>query len=197
MSLYKNDEKGGIAASFGMFVVYLAGAILVWAAVSTVIDTLLLVAINPMVADGQVSVQTAHAIEWNINFIKYAVVLILLILFVSGLNWAIVIGSGGAPNTGAFWYGFVVFIICSFLGCLLALTGGLVIDNLIEQTATLPYQCSGTGDTGIGCQMQQDIYWFINYFYFICYVLPALGAALFFQSITARVGMSQYTGTGW
>ena len=197
MALYKNDEMGSLEASAFMLVVYIALAGALWLCWSYVVDMLLLVFLNKYIATGETSLQTRNSAEWAVNFIRYGMPIILLFWFVTGINWAIIHSSGGVPNRSSFWLGVCVFFTFCLGGLIMSSAGGLMLDKIIEDTQDLPYQCHGTGDTGIGCQMQGDVNFFINYYYLICYMIPVLGAVLFFQSAMKRESMSAFTGTGW
>lgn len=87
-----------------------------------------------------------------------------------------------------FWAGFTVFIICCIVGLVMSWVGGGLIDRMHEEAKTLPY-----ADSDMTEAMQGDIYWFINAYYLITYLIPVLGAIIFGQSILKRVRTSRYT----
>ena len=185
-------DDSGLAYGYMMIMLYFGMAVAIWVCWGFIYDNFLVMTINPTIVAGDVTVQTASATEWNVNFIRYAVPIILLFGFVFSINWAIYKSGGGMATFSTFWWGFLVFVIFCVAGLIMSFWGGFFLDSIIEETSTLPHQCHGTGDTGIGCQMQQDIYWFINLYYLVCYIIPVLGAVIFGQSIVKRVRMSQY-----
>lgn len=197
MALYRNNEVGSLAASAFMLVVFLGLAGALWLCWSYVVDVFLIAFINPHIATGQTSLQTRNSAEWAVNFIRYGMPIILLFWFVTGINWAIIHSSGGVPNRSSFWLGVCVFFTFCLGGLIMSSAGGLMLDRIVEDTRDLPYQCHGTGDTGIGCRMQQDIYFLINSYYLVCYLIPVIGAVLFFQSVMKRESTSAFTGAGW
>ena len=90
-------------------------------------------------------------------------------------------------DTATFWRGLLVFFFCIMLSLLLFWSGGLVIDNLHEKAGDLPGSDSNFAKTAGG-----QVYFFINCFYGLCYIIPILGLAIFLQSIVKKVGTSQY-----
>lgn len=191
--ILKNNESGNVAYGWFMIVAYLIMAGLLWLAWSQVVDTILAVAINPMIADGEMSLQTANAIGWGVNFIRYCIPVILLAIFMFSVNYAIVTSGGGGYDPGAMWMGILAFFICTMAGILLAFGGGLLIDQLHAASSDLPYENSPTA-----VAMRGDLYFFINLFFFVCYCCPVLGTVLMFQSVVRRERGSAYTGgAGW
>jgi hypothetical protein len=171
-----------------MLMLYFAGAIVIWMAYGTVYDNLLVMVINPHISDGSLTLQTANAVGWNVNILRYCVPVILVFGFVFAINWAIYKTGGGLATFSTFWWGFLAFIIFTVGGLIMAFFGGMILDLFTNQIAqTLPYQ-----NTPMAAYMQQDIYWFINFYYLACDVMPVLGAAIWGQSIVKRVRTGAY-----
>lgn len=183
------DSCDGLAYGWGMIMLYFFGAIVTWMAYGTIYDTLLVSIINPYIIAGNVSVQTANAVAWNVNILRYCVPVIIVFGFVFALNWAIYKTGGGLTTFSTFWWGFVAFIIFTIAGLIMAFFGGMVLDIFTNQIAqTLPYQ-----NTAMATYMQKDIYWFINFYYLACDIMPVLGAAIWGQSIVKRVRTGSYS----
>lgn len=189
MTTNHDDTESGLAYGWMMLMLYFAGAIMIWMAYGTVYDTLLVSVINPHISDGSLSMQTVNTMAWNVNILRYCVPVILVFGFVFSINWAIYKTGGGLATFSTFWWGFIAFIIFTVAGLIMAFFGGMIIDMFTNQIAqTLPYQ-----DTAMAVLMQRDIYWFINFYYLACDLMPVLGAAIWGQSIVKRVRTGAYS----
>jgi len=87
-----------------------------------------------------------------------------------------------------FWAGFVVFIICCTIGLVMAFWGGGFIDRMIDMQSDLP---GSTSD--FAADTEDQVYWFVNLYYFVMYCIPILGAVIWGQAIIKRVRESQYS----
>lgn len=182
----RNDD--GLAYGLIMIVLYFGAAVLIWMGWAAVVDNLLAVMINPYIAAGDVSLQTAHATAWSVNFLRYCVPVILIFGLVFSVNWAIYKTGGGAATFNTFWWGFLAFLIFTIAGIVMAFYGGYFLDTMTNDVVSrLP-----NPDPAMTDQMQADIYWFINLFYLVCDFMPVLGGAIWGQSIVKRVRVSQY-----
>ena len=182
-----DHPEAGLAYGWMMLCLYFGMAALIWVTWTYAYDSFLGIIINPYITAGDVSLQTAHATEWNVNFMRYAVPIILLFGFVFAVNWAIYKSGGGMATFSTFWWGFLAFCICCVTGLILSFLGGYFIEILHEQAITLPGH-----DSDFAVQTQGNVYWYINLFYFVCYCIPILGAVIFGQSVVKRVRVSGY-----
>lgn len=182
-----NDDA--LAYGWMSIVLYLAGGILIWIFYGQLYDNILAIVINPYISSGSVSLQTAHATAWNVNIIRYCVPVILVFGFVFAINWAILKTGTGDVSFGIFWLGFVAFIIFTVGGLIMAFFGGYFIDTITSHATLekIPMQ-----DAPIATTMQQDIFWFINLYYFVCDMMPVMGAVIWGQSIVKRVRTGAY-----
>lgn len=88
-------NEDGLAYGFSMIVLYLGAGILIWGAWSYIFDLILGLIINPDIMAGGISIQTAHAVAWNVDILRYAPPVILLGGFIFIVNRAVV-KKGGA-----------------------------------------------------------------------------------------------------
>jgi hypothetical protein len=189
MPIANVDNSSALSYGWMMIMLYFGGAILIWMTYSTLYDTMLVQLINPYISDGMVSLQTANALAWNVNILRYCVPVVLVFGFVFAINWAIYKTGGGLATFSTFWWGFLAFAIFTVGGLLMAFWGGYFIDLMHDHVSqTLPYQ-----DTPMATTMQRDIYWFINLYYLACDCMPVIGAAIWGQSIVKRVRTGAYS----
>jgi hypothetical protein len=181
-----NDE--GLAYGAMMIFLYLGAAILFWGAWSFTYDLFLTSTINPAITAGEVSLQTANAVGWNVNFIRYAPPIILLFGFVFAVNFAIFKSGGGSVSFTTFYWGFLVFIIACVSGLIMSYFGGWFLDTMLTMAITLPGH-----DSHFAENSQDQVWWFVNMYYLIMYCIPVLGAVIWGQSIVKRVRTSTYT----
>lgn len=185
--IQKSDDTG-LAYGYMMIMLYFGMAVAIWVSWTAVYDSFLGTIINPYIVQGLVSLQTSNVTAWNVNFIRFAVPIFLLFGFVFAINWSIYKSGGGMATFSTFWWGFLTFIIFCVGGLVMGFWGGYLLDTVVEESNHLPYQ-----NTPMAATMQTDINWFINLFYFICYLIPVIGAVIFGQSIVKRVRMSTYS----
>lgn len=82
-----NDE--GIAYGYFMLLLYLFSGIFIWMCWSYVFNSVLGSVINPDIAAGGISLQTRNAVNWSVDFFRYAPPVMLLAGFVWATNRAI------------------------------------------------------------------------------------------------------------
>ena len=88
---------------------------------------------------------------------------------------------------GTFYFGFLAFVICCLVGLVMSWIGGGLIDTLHETGKDLP-----GSDSDFANDTQGQVYWAMNLYYFLMYVIPVIGAVIFGQSILKRVRQSRY-----
>lgn len=148
--------------------------------------------INKMIAGGTVSQRTAQAIEWNRNVTLAIPILTLL----GALIWSIMRGiqsrDGYAAETGAFWTGWVILVLCCLTGFIMSFAGGVVLDSLY------------TGMDRQGLIMSDDISpeWnaaqmsgfnqYSSLYYLLAGLTPILGIIIFIKSVVIRTVGSRY-----
>ena len=82
-------NEDGLAYGFSMIVLYFVAATAIWFCWSFVFNVILGSVINPDILAGGISVQTANAVDWNVNFIRYAPPVIILAGFIYTVNRAV------------------------------------------------------------------------------------------------------------
>lgn len=144
---------------------------------------------NDQISDGKSSEATKNALAFNRDIALYLPVFMLVGVFV----WAMVRGIGGSGATyQTFYFGYTILILCCFVSFLMAFAGGIFIDNLY----TALNERSLIGSPGLSSEWANvqvpHLYTLMNMFYGLCYIIPFLGLAVFFQSIARRTSGSQY-----
>jgi len=177
------------AVSYGW---YMIGAFLILGALSYfVIMGIYNVVIekeNTQIAAGESSEATKNALAFNRDMGMYMPVFMLIGVFI----WAMVRGIGGSGATfQTFYFGYVILFMCCFVSFVMAFAGGLFIDKMYSE-----FDDKGLiGEPGLDAKWanaQSPIYQFMNMFYGLCYIVPFIGLAVFFQSIAKRTSGSQY-----
>jgi hypothetical protein len=181
----KNDE----ALAYGgmMIFLYLGVAVLIWGGYSYAYDIMLGTTINPAIVAGNVSAQTANAVAWNVNFLRYAPPIILLFGFIFAVNFSIFKAGGGSVSFTTFYWGFLVFIIACVCGLIMSYFGGWFLDMMLIKSMTLPGH-----DSDFALSTENLVWWYVNMYYFIMYCIPILGAVIWGQSIVKRVRTGAY-----
>jgi hypothetical protein len=87
-----------------------------------------------------------------------------------------------------FWFGFLTFIICCVIAIVMSFYGGGFIDMLHDKQKDMPGH-----DSDFAEATEDQVYFFINLYYFVMYCIPVLGALIWGQAIIKRVRQSQYT----
>lgn len=180
-------SDSGVAYGFMMIALYLGVAVLIWGAWSFAYDIVLTTTINPAITTGEVSAQTANVVGWNVNFIRYAPPIILLFGFCFAVNFAVFKSGGGSVSFTTFYWGFIVFLICCVSGLIMSYFGGQFLDTMMIEAITLPGH-----DSNFAIQSQDQVWWYVNLFYFICYCIPVLGSVIWGQAIVKRVRVGSY-----
>ena len=96
----------------------------------------------------------------------------------------------------SFWAGFAFFIICCIIGFLLSYGGGKIVDEIHQKALDAGVLKDDASMNDYQAGTQGTLYFFINYYYLLCYIIPVFGAIVFGQSIVKRVRTSQYTYRG-
>ena len=91
------DTDNELALSYGfmMIALYFGVAVLIWGCWVWVYDILLGTMINPSIVSYDLSMQTRNAIDWNVNVLRYAPPLILILGFIFAANRAAYKKQGG------------------------------------------------------------------------------------------------------
>lgn len=144
---------------------------------------------NEMISDGQSSQATRSALSFNRDLAMYMPVFMLVGVFI----WAMVRGIGGSGATfQTFYFGYVILFLCCFVSFLMAFAGGIFIDNLYNALD----ERSLIGSPGLSAEWADvqvpHLYTMMNMFYGMCYIVPFIGLAVFFQAIARRTSGSQY-----
>ena len=154
---------------------------------------------NKWIAEGKSSSQTVNAINFNRSIGMYLPVFMLLGAFI----WAMLRGIGGRGDSGggatyqAFYTGYVILVLCCLVGFIMSFLGGYLIDTLYTQLDKAN-MIQGTMITAEWNQAQQETMWgFINLYFGLCYIVPCIGAVVFFQAIVRKTQGSRYTQGGY
>ncbi len=185
VSRHANED----AISYGWFMI---GAFLILGALSYfVIMGIYNVVIekeNTQIAAGESSEATKNALAFNRDMGMYMPVFMLIGVFI----WAMVRGIGGSGATfQTFYFGYVILFLCCFVSFVFAFAGGLFIDKMYTA-----FDDKGLiGEPGLNAEWaysQSFIYQFMNMYYGLCYIVPFIGLAVYFQSVAKRTSGSQY-----
>ena len=144
---------------------------------------------NDDITAGLTSDQTKQAMAFNRELCMYMPVFMIIGAFV----WAMVRGIGGSGATyQSFYTGWVIFFVCCITGFLMAFSGGMLIDRLYQSLDEAGYIQGAHISTDWADAQGATAFWFINLFYFMCYMIPVLGGAVFIQGIAKRTSGNQY-----
>lgn len=80
--IYHANNDEALAFGYMMAVAYFAASIMIILAWGYIFNEVNASVVNPMISEGEVSLQTANATAWNVNIIRYAPVPVLLFGFV-------------------------------------------------------------------------------------------------------------------
>jgi hypothetical protein len=189
-SRHANDE----AVSYGW---YMIGAFLILGALSyfcvMAIYNVVIVKENVEISAGHSSEATKSALSFNRDMAMYMPVFMLLGVFI----WAMVRGIGGSGATfQTFYFGYIILFLCCFISFVMAFSGGMFIDKLYSALDERHLIGSPGLTSDWATAQSSNIYIVMNMFYGLCYIVPFIGLAVFFQSIAKRTSGSQYIRTG-
>lgn len=88
-------NERGLSYGWMMVCLYFGVAVLVWLAYSWVFNQFIVMAINPQIELGEMSVQSVNAVKWNIDVFRYAPPIFLIFGFIWAVNRAIFKRSTG------------------------------------------------------------------------------------------------------
>lgn len=177
------------AVSYGWFMI---GVFLVMGALSyfcvMAIYNVVIEKENVEITAGHSSEATKNALAFNRDMAMYLPVFMLIGVFV----WAMVRGIGGSGATfQTFYFGYVILFLCCFISFIMAFSGGLFIDKFYSEMDERGF----IGISGLGTiwgNAQEANITFMNMYYGLCYIVPFIGLAVYFQSIAKRTSGSQY-----
>jgi hypothetical protein len=183
------DGSGSDAVSYGFFMI---GVFLVMGALSyfciMAIYNVVIEKENVEIVEGHSSEATKNALAFNRDMAMYTPVFMLLGVFI----WAMVRGIGGSGATfQTFYFGYVILILCCFISFIMAFSGGMFIDKFytaLDEKGLI----GAPGITGDWATSQESNIMFMNMYYGLCYIVPFIGLAVYFQSIAKRTSGSQY-----
>ncbi len=89
------------------------------------------------------------------------------------------------------WGGFVIMVVACFMGLVMALVGGMVLDNVFTGVDDLGWfdEYGNTWDSDWG-----NMFSLVNLYYFLCALFPIVGIACFVKTVIARQGYDEYLG---
>ena len=90
-------------------------------------------------------------------------------------------------NFDDLYQGFIIMITFSFVGLILAIFGGFILDHVF---ATM--DAGGFLDVPPNWQSMGGTFSIINIFYLVCMLFPVVGIILFFRAIQRRTGQDNY-----
>lgn len=185
VSRHANED----AVAYGWFMI---GAFLILGALSyfciMAIYNVVIEKENTFIATNATSEATKDALAFNRDMGMYMPVFMLIGVFI----WAMVRGIGGSGATfQTFYFGYVVLFLCCFISFIMAFAGGTFIDRFYSAMDEKGY----IGAPGLDAKWataQESVFTFMNMYYGLCYIVPFIGLAMFFQSIAKRTSGSQY-----
>jgi len=184
------DGSGEDGISYGWFMI---GAFLILGAFTyfcmMAIYNVVIEKENVFISENSTSKATKEALSFNRDMGMYTPVFMLIGVFV----WAMVRGIGGSGTTfQTFYFGYVMLILCCFVAFLMSFAGGAFIDRFYSAMDEKGY-IGEPGLSAVWAGVQTgNIYTFMNMYYGLCFIVPFIGLAVFFQSIAKRTSGSQY-----
>lgn len=144
---------------------------------------------NVEITAGTSSEATKNALAFNRDIGMYMPVFMIFGVFI----WAMVRGIGGSGATfQTFYYGYIILFMACFVSFLMAFSGGMFIDKLYIALDARGYIGAPGLPADWAATQAANIYTFMNMYYGLCYIVPFIGLAVFFQSIAKRTSGSQY-----
>jgi len=182
---HSNDD----AVAYGW---YMIGAFLILGALSyfctMAIYNVVIEKENVFIAANQTSLATKNALAFNRDMGMYMPVFMLIGVFI----WAMVRGIGGSGATfQTFYFGYVILFLCCFISFLMSFAGGVFIDRLYITLDEQGY-IGAAWMSADWVSAQNMVFQFMNMYYGLCFIVPFIGLAMFFQSIAKRTSGSQY-----
>lgn len=183
------DNEEAVSYGFLMIVIFLIFGAFIYGCVGALYNEIIGVA-NEQITEGTMSEQTRNAMEFNRNFCMGLPIVMLIGAFIWGIHRSI---GGSGITYGAFHTGFVIMIACCIVGFIMAFLGGLLIDSLYTELDDQGYINGGEHiNAKWGSIQESTSNFFINLYFFIAYIVPVLGAAVFFKSTVVETSGSQY-----
>ena len=87
-----NDDA--LAYGFSMIVLGVIAGTGIWLAWAYIFNVILGTTINPDIVAGGISIQTAHATQWNVDVLRYFPPVFILAVFMFAVNRAVVKRGG-------------------------------------------------------------------------------------------------------
>lgn len=89
------------------------------------------------------------------------------------------------------WGGFIIMVACCIFGLIMALVGGIILDETFGHLDSLGWFDNADSDwTENGTW--GNLFTTMNLYYFMCFLFPIVGIACFIKSIIASQGYDQY-----
>jgi hypothetical protein len=191
-SEFNNDE--GISYVWFQSMAMSVILIFAWMAVCSALNSFG-IPFNALITKGMMSQQTITTVTTALSILGAYPVLLIIGIFLNG-----VVTSANSRNTGmpaggtqSFGMGAVLMLVCFILAFVLALAGGLLIDqlelNVMNQSSSINIKLPAEWKTA-----QNQTTYFINLAMFTPHFIQILGAVIFFQSILSRTSGSSYSG---
>lgn len=92
------------------------------------------------------------------------------------------------------WGGFIIMISFCLFGVVLALAGGLVLDEFLGHFDKIGYLDNANPEWTEGGTWS-NLFTTVNLYYFVCFLFPIIGIAAFVKSVIASQGYDQYLET--
>lgn len=189
MAIKNHANEDAVAYGWFMLIVFLILGAMSYFCIVALYNGVIGGPANQEITDGTMSKQTKDALTFNRDLAMYLPVFMLVGAFI----WAMVRGIGGSGATyQSFYTGWVVFVMCCMVGFLMAFCGGMLIDSLYSNLDEQGYIQGAKIPSSWGTIQGDTMFWFINAFYFLCYMVPMLGGGVFVQGIAKRTTGSQY-----
>lgn len=92
------------------------------------------------------------------------------------------------------WGGFVIMVAFCIIGIVMALTGGLILDETFGHLDVLGWFDNAPSSWTEGGTWS-NLFTVMNLYYFLCFLFPVIGIAAFVKSVIASQGYDQYLET--